>query len=181
MAETIEITGLNELQKKLYSYSQQLGDKVVEKSLRQGAGLVKAAILKEIDATGLKVKTGRLRRGFTVKKSKIHSTRTDGIIGIFLSLKKGKDAPFYGRFLNDGWNTHGKLNAQRLQFGGHRNLVSYTRRAIGSSRTTAPGRTNVPGREFVPRGFEQSKNSALRLIVADAQAGAELLARKVGL
>ena len=142
--ETIVITGLRETQKALYAYSQQLGDRVVISSLRQGANLVKRAIERQVP-----VRTGKLKRGFKVAKSRIHSGKmSDSLIGVYLTLRKGKTAPFYGRFINDGWNA---------------------------------GKTKVPGLHFVQSAFQSNKQSAVNVIVASAEAGAAVLARKVNL
>lgn len=147
--ESIKVTGLQEVQKKLYAYSQQLGDKVVLGALRQGANYVKKSVIRELANSGVKVRTGKLRKGFAVARSKIHRGKlSTDMIGVYLTLRKGKDAPFYGRFINDGWQA---------------------------------GKTKVAGKHFVQRAFESSKDNAVRLIVRDAEAGADLLARKVGL
>lgn len=119
MAEAFEIkvTGLKEVQKALYSYSQQLGDKVVIAALTQGARLVQRA------AKGrAPVLTGRLKRGIVVKKSKINSARRGGnLIGVYLALRKGKgrkdpkDA-FYGRFIEDGFTARDGKKITGKQF-----------------------------------------------------------------
>lgn len=147
--EAITITGLQEVQKSLYAYSQQLGDRVVYGALRQGANLMRKAVQREITASGIKVHIGKLQKGFVVSRSKIHRGKlSTDMIGIYMALRKGKNSAYYGRFLNDGWQ-HGK--------------------------------TKIPGKHFIQSAFEKNKESALRLIVADAEAGAELLARRVGL
>ncbi len=139
--ETITITGLQEVQKALYSYSQQLGDRVVYGALRQGAMIIRKAIQQQVP-----VRTGKLQRGFVIRRSKIHRGRSStDMIGIYLTLRK---EAYYGRFINDGWQ-HGK--------------------------------TKIPGKHFMQNAFEANKETALRVIISDAQAGAELLARKVGL
>lgn len=142
--EAITITGLREVQANLYKFSQQLGDRVVYGALRQGANLIRKAIQQQVP-----VKTGKLKRGFLVARSKIHRGKlSTDMIGIYLTLRKGKNSAYYGRFLNDGWQ-HGK--------------------------------TKIPGKHFIQTAFEANKETALRLIISDAQAGADLLARKVGL
>lgn len=139
----ITITGLREVQKQLYKYSQQLGDKVVLAALRQGANLVRQEIQQRVP-----VRTGALRRGFKVSRSRIYSARSSpDTIGIYLTLKKGKTAPFYGRFQNDGYRR---------------------------------GKTQVPGKHFVEKSFAAKRSAAVALIVQSAQAGANLLARKIG-
>ena len=169
--QAITITGIRETQKALYSYSQQLGDRVVRGALRQGANYVLRGI-KEL----IPVKTGLLkRRGFRVANSRIHNGRmSSSMIGVYIGMRKKKGDPFYGRFQNDGWNTHGK------SAGGKRAAI---RAAFGSrtGRKTMPGKTNVPGKKFVQRGFEFRKEAAVQLIVRAAEVGAEIVKRKVGL
>lgn len=109
--ESIQITGLREVQQRLYSYSQQLGDRVVYGALRQGANLMKREVMKQVP-----VRTGKLRRGFKIARSRIHRGRMSGdMIGVYLTIRKGKDAPYYGRFINDGWQ-HGKTSVPGKHF-----------------------------------------------------------------
>lgn len=143
--EVITVSGLKETQRALYAYSQQLGDRVVRGTLRQGANYVLKGIRELVP-----VKTGLLnRRGFRVANSRIHNgRRSSALIGIYIGLRKGKGDPFYGRFQNDGWQA---------------------------------GQTKVPGKAFVQRAFEARKGDAVQLIVRSAEAGAEVVKRKVGL
>ena len=109
--QALTITGLKETQRALYGYSQQLGDRVIRGALRQGANQV----LKGSNGL-IPVKTGLLkRRGFRVANSRIHNgKRSTGMIGVYISLRKRKGDPFYGRFQNDGWQkVPGKQFVQR--------------------------------------------------------------------
>ena len=163
MEESIEITGLREVQKKLYAYSQQLGDRVVYGALRAGAAVMRKSIVTSGAWTD---RTGKLRKGFKISRSKIHRGRlSTDMIGIYLSLRKGKDAPYYGRFLNDGWNSHGAR------------VAAVSKR---SGRVTSAGR-DIPGKHFIQNSFQSTKESSLRVIISNASAGADVLARKVGL
>src|SRR5688500_14553958 len=104
---TITITGLREVQKRLYSYSQRVGDRVVLGSLRVGANHIKKAA-----QANAPVKTGLLRRkGIVVRNSKIHRGRSStDMIGVYLTIAaKKKTDPFYGRFQETGWKA-GKRN-----------------------------------------------------------------------
>ena len=143
--QALTITGLKETQKALYAYSQALGDRVVRGALRQGANYVLKGI-----KDGVPVKTGLLkRRGFRVANSRIHNGRmSSSMIGVYVSLRKKKDDPFYGRFQNDGFTV---------------------------------GKTKVPGKGFVQMAFNERKDIAVQLIVRAAEAGAEVVKRKVGL
>lgn len=182
MTEAIEVKGLQDVQKALYSYSQKLGDFVVYKALRAGANIVKRRVVKLAPIYEGKelprVKKGTLRRGFRVSKSKIHSGKMSGdMIGIFLTLKKGggrKDLndPFYGRWQELGWNPRGAKTASRAAI----------KAAFGSrtGRKSAPSNGNVKGLFFIQRAFDETSQAAADIIVKDAEAGAEVLARKVG-
>jgi HK97 gp10 family phage protein len=105
MAEAITVTGLREAQKALYSYSQQLGDRVVRGSLRQGANVVKRAAQENLTSQIKGPSTGRLRRGIVVRTSRIHRGKlSTDMIGVYLTVaSKKKTDPYYGRFQEDGW------------------------------------------------------------------------------
>lgn len=144
----IKVTGLKETQKALYAFSQQLGDRVVVKALTNGARLMQRQA-----KANAPVRTGNLRRGIVVKKSKIYNgKRTLNKLGVFLTLRKGKkygprDA-YYGVFQEGGWTDRaGKKHA---------------------------------GRKFMESAFTTTKERAADLIVRSAKAGAEVVARRTG-
>ncbi len=170
MPETIKIRGLREVQKTLFAYSQQLGDRVVIGSLRQGANLMKRHA-----RSNAPFKAGKLKRGIRVAKSKIHRGRSSkDKIGVFLQIRtKKKNDPFWGRFQEEGWNTHGKRGVQR----------SAITPIFGSrtGRVTGRGKTNVPAKEFLHKAYLSHRTSSLNLIVRSATSAATLLARKLGL
>lgn len=147
---SIKITGLKETQRALYSYSRDLGDRVVLRSLREGAKVVQKSAKQKAP-----VRTGRLKRGIVIRNSKIHSKRRGRLLGVYLTLRKGKgksdpkDA-FYGRWIEDGWRPHGR------------------------------GRM-IPGKKFIKGAFASMRTAAVNVIVATAKAGAEVVARKTGL
>jgi hypothetical protein len=183
--DVITISGLLEVQKNLYAYSQQLGDRVVRAALRQGANYVLKGIRQLVP-----VKTGLLkRRGFRVSNSRIHNGwASDDLIGVYISLRKGKDAPFYGRFQNDGWNAAGERRTSantpgRWNRHGTKYLMSrsVSKNVLGHGRATLPSNTNIPGKGFVQRAFEERKEGAVKLIVQSATAGSEVVKRKLGL
>ena len=154
MDVTVKITGLQEAQKALYSYSRQLGDRVVRAALRQGANLV----LKQARANAPK-RTGALRKALRVAKSKINNGRNrKGVIGLYLSIRRGKgrDDPrdaFYGQFIESGWEAGRKFGKQ----------------------------TTVPGQKFIERAYLSQRGNAARLIAQSAIRGAEIVARRTGL
>jgi hypothetical protein len=143
--QVITVSGLREVQKSLYAYSQQMGDRVVRGALRQGANYVLRGIREAVP-----VKTGLLRRrGFRVANSRIHNGRlSSSLIGLYIGLRKKKGDPFYGRFQNDGFRV---------------------------------GNTKVPGKGFVQRAFAERREAAVQLVIQSAEAGAEVVKRKVGL
>lgn len=171
----LKVTGLKEVNKSLYAFSQQLGDRVVKGALRQGALLMQ----KKARASAPKI-TGRLRAGIVVKNSRIHNGKRKETIGVYLTLRKGKgkadpkDA-FYGRFVEDGWNARGK----KAGAGGRSAITSTFGKR--TSRKTLPGKTNVPGVKFMASAFSSTKEQSAQLIIRAAEQGAEILKRETGL
>lgn len=170
----IKVNGLAEVQRALFAFSNKLGEKVVIDSLKQGARVISREAKRRAPK-----RTGRVRRAIVVKKSKINSLRRTGNrAGVYITLRKGKGKSdpkdgFYGRFIEDGWNTHGKRNAARYEitsvFGGR------------TGRKTGPGRRNVPGREFIKGAFLAKRNEAVRLAALSAERGAKVISRRLGL
>lgn len=144
----IKVTGLRETQKALYDFSQQLGDQVVIKALTNGA-----RIMQRQARAYAPVRTGNLRRGIIVKKSKIYNgKRVANKLGVFLTLRQGKrygarDA-WYGKFPEGGW-------------------------------TDRAGRKH-PGKQFIGRAFAATAQRAASIIVQSAIAGAQVVARRTG-
>jgi HK97 gp10 family phage protein len=174
----ITVSGLREVQKSLYSYSQQLGDKVVLDALRLGARAMQAKA-----RAGAPKITGRLRRGIVVKKSKINNGKRKETLGVYLTLRTGKgrkdpkDA-FYGRFLEDGWNARGKSNGAKGK-GKRFEIVSRFGKRTG--RKTLPSARDIPGIKFMQGAFNSTKQQSANLIVQAVERGAEILKRKIGL
>lgn len=170
MAETITVTGLRETQKALYAYSQKLGDFVVYRSLRAGATIT----LRKARADAPKGATGKLKRGIVIMKSRINNGRlSSDLLGVTITIRKRKGDPFYGRFQEDGWNTRGIRKGSRANI-----IASFGSR---SGRKTQPGKTDVPGKRFIDNAFNETREQAVHMIVATANAAADLLARKEGL
>lgn len=149
---SFEVKGLQEVNRALYRYSQQLGDKVVLKALREGAKVMQ----KQARANAPK-RTGKLRRNIFIKNSKIYSKRrSKDVLGVYMSIsQKGKASnrrnAFYGRFIEHGFTSgHGK------------------------------GR-RIPGKQFIGRAYRQKRAESARMIVKAAERGAEVVARNTGL
>lgn len=145
---SIKVSGLKEAQKALYAFSQQLGDRVVIKALTNGA-----RVMQRQAQANAPVRTGTLKRGIIVRKSRIYNgKRVANKIGVFLTLRQGKrygarDA-YYGKFQEAGW-------------------------------TDRAGRKQ-PGRQFVARAFATTAERAARLIIQSAITGAQVVARRTG-
>ena len=181
----IDVKGLREVNKALYSYSRQLGDKVVLAALRQGANV----IAKQLRATLPDGKTHALKKGVRVARSKINNGRKNpGVIGVYIRMKKGTARsdpldPFYERFLDQGYNVRGPSRSSKNTFGRGGKLSRAVIRAAGLSRgrTSLPGKTNYPAQKYFDRAFSASSENAARVAVRAVEIGAELVARRTGL
>jgi HK97 gp10 family phage protein len=172
----LKVSGLKEVQRSLYSYSRQLGDKVVFQALLEGAKLMQ----KKARANAPK-KTGRLRRGIIVKKSRINNGKRNDLLGVYMTLRtgKGKADPkdaFYGRFQEDGWNVKG---ASRTSKGQRAEIVARFGKRTG--RKTLPGNRDIPGKKFMRNAFDSTKEASAQLIIAATERGSEILKRRLGL
>ncbi len=184
--EVIQVRGLREVQKALFSYSQQLGDKVMLAAVRQGANLVR-----KVARASVGKRTRTLERGIIVSKSKIYRARPGAdVIGVFLTIRKNKSGskkkdPFYGRFIEDGWNVRGKSN----QVGAFNRRGKFRfSRAVQTAvfgkktgRVSLPGKRDIPGKLFIKGSFEKNKRAAADLIVQSAERGAEVVKSKLRL
>jgi hypothetical protein len=163
---SFEISGLREVQEKIKSLPDQLGKKVIYQALRKGG----AVLRKEAQANlAGHVKTGTLRKGFKIARSRIHESATE--FGVYLTLKKGggrsdsKD-PFYGR-----WVEHGHYAGKKTG--------EVERRARQSGRQRGQAyRVNrrahfVPGIKFMGRAFEAKASEAAQTAAAAADEGAQ--------
>lgn len=170
----LKITGLKEVQKSLYAFSQQLGDRVVRNALREGAKVVQ-----KIAKSNAPVRTGRLKRSIVIRNSKINNGKRSEEIGVYLTVNTKKNGAYYGRFIEDGWNTHGPRGEMRRMR--RRRSILFTDRVAGGSRKTQQGRTDVPGVKFMGRAFSSGKSAAVNQIIRAVEAGAEIVKRKTGL
>lgn len=157
--DTLHISGIRETQKALYSYSQKLGDRVVVGALREGAKVTlkhiraSAPVYKGPERKG--VIKGTLKKGFAVRKSKIHSGKQSATIGVYIALKKAKGGttgrnpkdPFYGKFQEHGWRAGKK-------------------------------KRRVRGLKFISRAFHGTKTKAVQVIEKSVKAGAEIVKQR---
>jgi HK97 gp10 family phage protein len=166
---TIEIHGLREIQDKLRRLPAQIGRKVVYGALRKGAAVVRKAAQQNAP-----VRSGTLRKGFRVSRSRIH--RGPEKFGVYLTLKKGKgrsdkNDPFYGRWVESGYRVGKKTVKVK---------VARSDRP-GRTRTVRRGEREIPGKYFVRRAFESQSQAAIDAIVAEASAKAQQLISEMGL
>lgn len=184
--EFIKVSGLSEIKKALYSYSQQLGDKVILSALRQGANHVRKAVRQAAPK-----KTRTLEKGIIVSASKKYKPRPGAsVIGVYLTIRKGKRGsakkdPFYGRFQEDGWNVRGKTNKvgkldRRGKFKFSR-AVQTAHFGKSTGRKSLPGKRDIPGKKFIKNTFTQRQHEAAKIIVQAAERGAEIVKSKLGL
>jgi HK97 gp10 family phage protein len=143
---TIEIHGLREIQEKIKRLPAAVGRRVVYAALRKGAAVVRKEAQKNVP-----VKTGALRKGFKVSRSKIHKSATE--YGVYLTLKKGRGRhdpadPFYGRFIEGGFKR---------------------------------GNHQIPGVYFMRRALEAKAAEAVAAIAAEADAKTQKLIQEMGL
>lgn len=132
MIEDIYIFGMTEARQQLTQISERLGDKVVIMSLRKGGRFLLKKV-RELEP----VKTGRLRRATKVRLSKKNRRRTNGQVGIYININKGRKrddekGAFYGNYIDQGYRR---------------------------------GNRQIPGKHFVLTAFEQNKMEALTIIL----------------
>jgi len=175
MADGVEIriTGLEEVRKALFSYSQQLGDRVVMAAVLAGAKFIQRAVKRAAPK-----KTGRLARSIFVKRSKINSTKRGDKVGVFVAIRRGKGRAdprdgFYGQWVVRGYNVRGKSKGGGGVFG----------RSDGrkSGRKSLPGKSNVAGRPFITDTFNTVKASAVEVVVRSLITGANIVKQRLGL
>jgi HK97 gp10 family phage protein len=97
---TIEIHGLTDIQDRLKQLPGRIARRIVISSLRKGAAVIRKEAQRNVP-----VRTGALRKGFKVSRSRIHRGPQ---YGIYLTLKKGRGRndpsdPFYGRWVEKGY------------------------------------------------------------------------------
>lgn len=159
----IDIQGAAEVTRRLYAFSERLGDRVVLLAIRAGANYM----LKKIREAE-PVKTGRLRKATKVLTSKIHTRRRDGQVGVYIVVKKGKrtnpKTALYGRWLENGW------------IPGKQGTTTEARQR----RQTEQAHRRIPGQHFVSHTFATTKDTAARIIINGIeQAGGDLV-RRIG-
>ena len=160
----IDIRGVKDVIRRLYQFSDRLGDRVTLLALRSGANFM----LKKVRQAA-PIKTGRLRKAIRVSTSKIHTRRRDGIVGVYITIKKGKkrDDPkgaYYGLFVERGYvaGKQGKTLASRIE-----------RRRIFAHR-------KVQGKKFIENTFHANKIPAAELVIANIERAGDQLANQMG-
>lgn len=142
----IQVHGLQELQAKIARLPKAVARKVVYSSLRKGAAIVRKKAQQYVP-----VRTGTLKKGFKVSRSRIH--RGPQEFGIYLTLKSGRGRsdprdPYYGVFVERGYRR---------------------------------GNRAVPGVYYLKRALAENYQATVDAIVADANQRIDGLITELGL
>jgi hypothetical protein len=185
----IQVSGLAEAQKALYSYSNELGTKVTKSALHNAGTL----FLKQArsNAPVLKIPTshrivGALKKQIYLKDSKWYNGKRFPIVRVFVDVHRGKkyglmDA-YYAKFIEYGWETHGsKRTAENTPGRYNRRGKFMLSRSKTGGRASMSGRQNVLGVYFMRNAFYAQVNNAIGVFKNNLFAGAELVKQKVGL
>lgn len=180
----IKITGLDDVKRKFKQLPPKVAERVERLALRQGANLM----LKQIRANA-PVKTGRLRRAFKVRNSRLNRLNKNGTVGIYITLNRGKsrkdkNGAWYGPFVERGYNRGSKLltgsqavAAGVMTFGEYRTkraaLRANRRGKYAQGVRARTGGKSVEGQHFVRAAYEQTKERAARLIVDASKAAVD--------
>lgn len=179
----IQVEGLNDYVAALRSYSVQIGNKVALRALRLGADNLRTAISAAAPIyTGKpkkKLVVGLLKAGFRAYQSKIHTGKDSDMIGVYVGFVRGKKRPFYGSFLEHGWNPKGdKVVSRAAQKSA---MSAYGMNTHRSGRKTMPSNRTILPQRFI-QNTVNAKQSEIENIVSTAlEYGLESLAREVGL
>jgi HK97 gp10 family phage protein len=181
---TVNLRGIAEFNRALFSFSDRLGERVTKLALRQGANFM----LKNIRAAAPK-KTGRLRRAIKIKNSKINRIRSNGKVGLFITISPGKSridpkGAYYGPFQEYGYTASGTTKAREVTT----SVTTVAQREAHKQRTGrrlrvyahAPGARKIPGKRFVRNTFNATKDQAAQLIVSASEVAAQRLAQEIG-
>lgn len=162
---SIDISGIQETQRKIFKFSQALGDRVTLLALRSGANFM----LKQIRLAAPK-KTGRLRRAIVVKNSRINRIRRNGRVGVYITIKPGKHrhdpkGAYYGSFVEHG---HGF---------GKKTKLGFFRRVFTGAKNKS--RLKIAGKFFVKNTFNRTKKQAVQLVIKNIENAGKQLAKKL--
>ena len=167
----ITIQGTADVIRRLNAYSLQLGDRVTFLALRNGANYLKKQI-----QNAAPVKTGRLKRSFRVRNSRIHRRSLDNSVGLYIKPNPGKkrDDPkgaYYAHIVDQGYEVKGRSSGSRVI-----NSSSFR-----SGRKTQRSGKFVEGRHFINSAFESSKSATLQIITQSIETSGAELAHRLGL
>jgi len=161
---SIQVSGLKQVNKDLNSLSKQMRKRIVFGALRVGIKQIQKNARARVHS-----RSGRLRRGIVIKRSKINNGRRKPTLGLYLTIRTGKgrkdpkDA-FYGQWVERGWNTKGPKRTS----GGR-----------GKGRQTQPGKTDVSGQHFMRRSLRSRRTVAVRATVKAVENGVRLVKQKL--
>lgn len=180
---SVEVHGLEDIQRKLRLLPEKVARTVINATNRKGANIVK----KQIEATA-PVRTGVLRKGFKISRSKIH--RGPEVFGVYLTLRnvkgrKYKDDPFYGKFQEYGWRT-GKKTKTIIVARSDREvrlsmyLIRGKKRIVGL-RKRRVGEKQIPGKHFAQAALQSKADAAITAMKNEAERLTNKLIAETGL
>lgn len=184
MDAEITISGIAELKRALADYNNQLANRVVAATLRQGANYMARHIRAAAPS-----RTGRLRRAIKVKNSKINRPRTNGKVGVFISISPGKNrkdtkGAWYGKFQEDGYTATGRVKGREVTTSAttRRERQEHKERTGKRLRVYRhhPGARHIEGRHFIRNTFHATKTETAQLIVSAQEIAARKLAQQIG-
>lgn len=188
----IKVEGLREVKAALSQLAPQLAERITRIALRQGAN----HMLKQIRAAA-PAKTGRLRKAIKVKNSRINTLKKNGIVGVYITISKGKNrkdtrGAWYGKFVEGGYNIGSKaIDIRRAIKDGMitiddvkaRNMLIRANRKSGKKTSRLRYKTggkHVEGKFFVKNTFEATKDQSARIIVQASEEAAKNIIKRLG-
>lgn len=180
----IRVHGTEELKRALAAFNNQLAERVTKATLRQGANYM----ARHIRAAAPK-RTGRLRRAIKVKNSKINRPRTNGKVGVFISISPGKSrtdpkGAWYGKFQENGYTATGRAKGREVTTSAttRRERQEYKQRTGKRLRVYAyrPGARKIEGQHFIRNTFHATKMETLQVIVSAQEIAGRQLAQQLG-
>jgi hypothetical protein len=198
----LRITGIREIQRALVELSPRLAIRINQAVLKKGANYM----LREIKASAPQGATGRLKKSFKVRNSKINTLYRNQIIGVYLKSNRGKkrDDPagaYYTYFQERGWNSGKKASANEALRGAVRGFAHNSPRGQvrrdyrfrNELHTTRHGQTrnyayrvrgggkDIPGKHFIENTFDRTEIAATEIITRAAEIALTQTARNLNL
>lgn len=179
-----KVKGIAELKRGLYAYNAKLGERVTKMGLRQGANYMAKSI-----RSAAPKRTGRLRRAIKVKNSNLNRFRKNGVVGVFITISKGKSrkdqsGAYYGKWVENGYTASGRTKAREVTMGATTKAErqDYKQRTGKRMRVYMhkKGARKVPGQRFILNTFNATKGQAAEIVVQSSEIAVKRLAQEIG-